>query len=93
MSDPYRRVTKLPVETDPEPEQDVMAIQARIDWVQSTGTQLMIKALIKQSDSLVADAIGLSLVNHQQDNSKQIVHKLIQAETLRKMIEKYGTVK
>jgi len=46
---------------------------------------------MKQSDSLVTDAIGLAKVNHQSDNSKQIVSKLIEADTLRKVVIKYGS--
>ena len=92
MSDAYRHITTN-VDTEVLPEQDVVAAQAKLNWLASDITQRVVKDIIKQSDSLVADAIGLALVNHQSDNSKQIVHKLIQAETLRKVVEKYATRK
>ena len=74
-------------------EGDAVAIQARIDWVQSSGTQALVKALTNDSNILVADAIKLALVNHQQDNSKHIVQKLVEANCLRKVMEKYVSIK
>ena len=90
MSKAYQVVTKGKAEPELPIEEDVVAVQAKLNWLQSDVTQRIIKDILKQSDSLVADAIGLALVNHQQDNSKQIVHKLIEANTLRKVVEKYA---
>ena len=77
----------------PPTEEDVSKAQARINWIQSTGTQELIKSLTNDSNVLVADAIKLAVINHQQDNAKLIVHKLIEANTLRKVMDKYVTVR
>jgi len=80
---------------DKEPivEEDAETLNARHAWLSSSRTQQVFKELLAQSDSLVADAIGLALVNHQSDNNKQIVHKLIEANMLRKVVGKYASNK
>lgn len=87
---PYQAVVGARQEQEQPVEQNVVAVQAKNDWLSSTLTQRIFKDIIKQSDGLVADAISLSRVNHQSDNSKQIIHKLIEADSLRKVVEKYG---
>lgn len=102
---PYEKVIKLTdeerldgelfsshsVETIAAP--DVANVNRRIEWLQSTGTQDMIKELKQESEALVSGAIALATVNHQSDNSKQIVHKLIEANVLRKLVGKYASIK
>lgn len=85
---PYQHVTR-PVEPDLTQEKDVVATQARLDWLASTETQRLLKSLLKESDSLVGEAIGLALTHHQSDNTKQIVQKLVEANTLRKVVKTY----
>lgn len=67
-------------------------LQATINWLQATETQRMFKGLVDKSNQLIDDAIGLALVNHQQPNEKTIVHKLIEANTLRKVVENYANI-
>lgn len=77
--------------TRPEPSPQTN-IQFKIDWIHSTETQRMVKSLIFDSNRLVDEAIVLAQINHQQDNAKLIIHKLLKAQALRKVVEKYATV-
>lgn len=91
MSNAYQFVTKNQEEKkETLVEPNAIAVQEHFNWLASDSTKRMMLSLKKQSDSLVTDAIGLALVNHQSDNSKQIVHKLIEANTLRKVVETYA---
>lgn len=72
---------------------DDIAIQNKVDWLQSTGTQALVAGLMKDSNQLISDAVGLAQMNHQDDNSKLIVKKLIEANMLQKVIGKYVSIK
>lgn len=72
----------------PEP----VDINFKMEWVKSTETQRMVAQLTENSNKLVDDAISLALINHQQDNAKSIIHKLIEANSLRKIIKTYASV-
>lgn len=74
------------------PDAVVENINFKIDWIHSTETQRMVKSLIFDSNRLVDEAIVLAQINHQQDNAKLIIHKLLEAQALRKVVEKYATV-
>jgi hypothetical protein len=90
----YEHALKDPSLDDPQvPQEDVVSVQMRLDWISSTLTQKMFQSLLKESDSLVASAIGLALVNYSQDNNKQIVQKLIEANVLRKVVKEYASNK
>ena len=87
---PYEQLLR-PQESLPPVQEDVVKVQARVDWLASAETQRLVKTLTKEINQLMSDAIGLARVNHQSENSKQIVHKLIEADTLRKVVENYAT--
>jgi hypothetical protein len=89
----YTSVTKLPqTKTPPEPEENMVAVQDRINWLASSVTQAMIAGLKEESNRLLADAADLAMVNHQQENTKLIIQKLVEAKTLQKVIGKYVKV-
>jgi hypothetical protein len=90
MSKLYERAIGNIEEVVPPTEQDAMTAQAKMNWLQSTVTQEMFKNLHKQSESLLSSAMDLAVANHSTDNNKQIVHKLIEASVLRKVIKDYA---
>jgi len=88
-----KAIGKQPTPQEPEQEEDAGKVNSRLAWLSSERTQEVFKELLNDSNTLVADAMGLALINHQQDNSKQIVLKLVQADCLRKVVNKYASRK
>lgn len=80
-------------EDEPPQQEDAVAVQVKVDWMQASMTKRMMRELIEQSDALVGDATAAALVNHQTPNEKLIVSKLIQADVLRKVVDKYAKIK
>lgn len=74
------------------PKPEPVDVNFKMEWVKSTETQRMVAQLTENSNKLVDDAISLALINHQQDNAKSIIHKLIEANSLRKIIKTYASV-
>ena len=91
---PYQAVTGTgPLTPEQSGEEDAAKFNARLQWLASQRTQEVFQELIKQSDVMVTDAIALAMNNHQQDNTKHIVTKLVQANTLRKVVSTYAATK
>ena len=90
----YSSVTKLAKEPHPSPESDenIAAVAEQMNWLASSPTQRMVAAIVKDVNQLLADAADLAMINHQQENSKLIVQKLVEAKTLQKVLSRYVKV-
>lgn len=71
--------------------EEAIIVQNRLMWLSNPLTKEFFDKLSLQVDKLEGEASSAAQVNHQSDNHKLIVHKLIQAEALRKVVETYGS--
>ncbi len=67
--------------------------QIRLDWLQSTITQELFSTIGKQVEDYLAQAELLAISYPSHQNHQQIIHALVKANTLRKVIESYGRSK
>ena len=78
-------------ERESQPDTEVtLSIQAKINWLGDSVTQLMISSIRKEIDELELQARQLAVSYPQHNNHQQIVQSLVKADTLRKVLDKYG---
>ena len=75
------------------PAEDASSFQARMQWLESTITQDVFKNIKDEIVFLEAQARTLACTYPTHQNHQQIIHALVRAEELRKVIDKYASPK
>ena len=87
MNSAYHKTVSLPVDVVPqEVPEDAAVVQMRTEWSRHPITKEFFEKLSKDIVRLQDEAVALATVNHQGQHNGQITNKLIQADTLRKVI-------
>ena len=76
-----------PIPDNISPAEDASRAQRKMDWMQSTHTENLIKKYTEEINNLIAQAMVLATTYSSHQNHFEIINKLIRANELRKLIE------
>lgn len=79
---------EVPLPTSPA--EDATRMQLKSNWLESTVTQELIKALTEEVTNLETMARQMAVGYPSNQNHLAIIQYLVKADTIRKIIEKYA---
>ena len=74
----------------PQPEENALLAQERVDWLASPATKVMVRGLTMEMNELRQKATALAVNYAQHQNHLQIIQLLQHADNIQQIIDKYA---